>query len=54
MEEEMRKERQRAEYMARAASWQLEKEEAAEAKVCRMTHCAIQTHLLCALSIGKT
>ena len=29
----MRRERQRAEYMARAAAWQLEKEEAEEAKV---------------------
>ena len=33
MEEEIRRERQRAEYMARAAAWQLEKEEAEEAKV---------------------
>lgn len=33
MEEEMRRERQRAEHMARAAAWQLEKEEAQEAKV---------------------
>ena len=33
MDEEIRRERQRAEYMARAAAWQLEKEEAEEAKV---------------------
>ena len=33
MEEAMRRERQRAEDMARAAAWQLEKEEAQEAKV---------------------
>ena len=33
MEEEMRRERQRAKHMARAAAWQLEKEEAQEAKV---------------------
>ena len=33
MEEEFRRERRRAEYMARAAAWQLEKEEAEEAKV---------------------
>ena len=36
MEEEMRRERRRAEYMARAAAWQLEKEEAEEAKVSYM------------------
>ena len=33
MEEEVRRERHRAERMARAAAWQLEKEEAQEAKV---------------------
>ncbi|KAL3152349.1 hypothetical protein ABBQ32_001412 [Trebouxia sp. C0010 RCD-2024] len=32
MEEEVRRERRRAEHMARAAAWQLEKEEAEEAK----------------------
>lgn len=32
----MRRERRRAEYMARAAAWQLEKEEAEEAKVSYM------------------
>lgn len=34
MEEEVRRERTRAEYMARAAAWQLEKEEAEANKVC--------------------
>ena len=41
MEEEVRRERQRAEYMARAAAWQLEKEEAEEAKVVFFT-CTLQ------------
>lgn len=42
MEEEIRRERQRAEYMAQAAAWQLEKEEAEEAKVVFFT-CSLQT-----------
>lgn len=37
MEEEVRRERRRAEYMARAAAWQLEKEEAEANKVCTMS-----------------
>lgn len=41
MEEEFGRERRRAEYMARAAAWQLEKEEAEEAKVVPCT-CSLQ------------
>lgn len=50
MEEEVRRERQRAEYMARAAAWQLEKEEAEEAKVVFFT-CTLQIMKLELLSI---
>ncbi len=41
MEEEVRRERRRAECMARAAAWQLEKEEAEANKVSSMARYAI-------------
>lgn len=55
MEEEVRRERRRAEYMARAAAWQLEKEEAEANKVLYtacydmafpLCHCPESRHLL--------
>ncbi len=52
MEEEYRRERRRAEHMARAAAWQLEKEEAEEAKVVPST-CSLQTTELKVIQQGK-